>query len=85
MCLTECLWLADSRITWATLAARLCGVAVIVGVQPVHVNADVIPKRNYEDHATVQSLTHGFQASFLAEVITVTKQSFLRSAKLSCF
>jgi hypothetical protein len=82
MSIPECFRLADFWIAWTTHATRFGGVAVIVGVQPVHVNADVVPKRNHKNHATIQCLTHGFQASLLGEIIAIAKQSFLRFTEI---
>jgi hypothetical protein len=82
MSIPECCRLADFRIAWTTHATRLGWVTVIVRVQPVHVNADVVPKRNHKNHATLQCLTHGFQASLLGEIITIAKHSFLRFTEI---
>jgi hypothetical protein len=82
---SESLGLAHLGVTRATLATRLRGIAPIVRVQPVHVNTDVIPKRDHQDHAAIQGLAHGFQASLVREVILVAKHCFLRGAEGGCF
>lgn len=81
MLVSESLGLAHCGVARATLATRLGGITPVVRVQPVHVDADVIPKRDHQDHTTIQGFTHGFQASLVREVVPITKQSFLRGAK----
>jgi hypothetical protein len=82
---SESLGLAHLGVTRATLATRLRGITPVVRVQPIHVDADVIPKRDHQDHTTIQGFTHGFQSSFVREVILVTEHGFLRGTEVGCF
>merc|ERR1712178_333863 len=80
--LTEGLWDAICRVARATSAAWLVLVAVVhVRVQPVHVHSNVVPHADDQNHAAIQSLSHGLHASLLCERVAVAERSLLSGAE----
>mmetsp|Transcript_55838 Transcript_55838/g.115276 ORF Transcript_55838/g.115276 Transcript_55838/m.115276 type:complete len:317 (+) Transcript_55838:868-1818(+) len=57
----------DPRIT----AGLVLGVA---GIQPHHVNVDVVPKRESRNMATIQRRAHGLASTFLFVVVFVVEE-----------
>mmetsp|Transcript_80711 Transcript_80711/g.164293 ORF Transcript_80711/g.164293 Transcript_80711/m.164293 type:complete len:383 (+) Transcript_80711:100-1248(+) len=52
---------------------RHCGAPAggIVRIQPQHVGLRIVPEGHHQHHATVQSFSHGFQATLQVEVIHI--------------
>merc|ERR1712178_420643 len=80
--LTKSLWNAIRRVARAASAAWLVLIAVVhVRVQPVHVHCNVIPHADDQNHAAIQSLSHGLHASLLSEGIAIAERGLLGGAE----
>jgi len=52
-------------------------VGGVRGVEPVHVDIVVVPKRHDKNHALLESVTHGLQATSASEVVVVAEDCLL--------